>query len=406
MVRLPDPMPVLIGVDAARRGDITVAVGQYAGFTFVESPDMTATEVGARTAECLRALTERIERSFMIPADRLEQQPTGLRVDDLMRAVEMMQRTRDAPIGEILLQPARGVFADFIRREAVPPPELGPVHWVERGPGDFMIGAHTETELAACAWVRDHVPEATCSYSELRWFASVPSQRVAEARAFLNQHGEPAIHALYDAVAREFGARPTPDRLMPRSQYREAVVALEQLRRMGAPDVYVHDARRRVAELERELMLEMDAYSFQHLQERTYGLAGDYDAPAAWMRVGCRLPDAQAEARGQKLLCEWLSPAQRKQFDSGRCFEVMGQRTGRRYRIRLGTTYNIDVLDSRGEVQQQICFAPEGGLVAGDVMLAQKIALETDEEIALRVANRRPPAGSGPVFRPEMGYVP
>jgi len=34
---------------------------------------------------------------------------------------------------------------------------------------------------------------------------------------------------------------------------------------------------------------------------------------------------------------------------------------------------------------------PEGGLVAGDVMLAQKIALETCETSTLALANRFPP---------------
>ena len=34
------------------------------------------------------------------------------------------------------------------------------------------------------------------------------------------------------------------------------------------------------------------------------------------------------------------------------------------------------------------CFVPEGTLPIGDVMLAQKIALETDERAALAVANR------------------
>jgi len=34
-----------------------------------------------------------------------------------------------------------------------------------------------------------------------------------------------------------------------------------------------------------------------------------------------------------------------------------------------------------------LCFAPVGSLVPGDVMLAQKIALETDEQSALAVAN-------------------
>ena len=34
------------------------------------------------------------------------------------------------------------------------------------------------------------------------------------------------------------------------------------------------------------------------------------------------------------------------------------------------------------------CFVPDGDLVAGDVMLAQKIALETNERSALSVAHR------------------
>jgi hypothetical protein len=46
-------------------------------------------------------------------------------------------------------------------------------------------------------------------------------------------------------------------------------------------------------------------------------------------------------------------------------------------------------LDSRGRVVTQWCFAPQGELAVGDVMLAQKIALETMERTALAAANRR-----------------
>jgi hypothetical protein len=49
---------------------------------------------------------------------------------------------------------------------------------------------------------------------------------------------------------------------------------------------------------------------------------------------------------------------------------------------------NIHELDSAGRPRVGWCFAPKGYLVAGDVMLAQKIALETDERGALAVANR------------------
>jgi hypothetical protein len=42
------------------------------------------------------------------------------------------------------------------------------------------------------------------------------------------------------------------------------------------------------------------------------------------------------------------------------------------------------------------CFIPKGDLVPGDVMLAQKIALETNELAALAVANRFTPRPQRP----------
>ncbi len=44
-------------------------------------------------------------------------------------------------------------------------------------------------------------------------------------------------------------------------------------------------------------------------------------------------------------------------------------------------------MDAAGRPKAGWCFAPAGYLVAGDIMLAQKIALETDESGALAVAN-------------------
>jgi hypothetical protein len=48
---------------------------------------------------------------------------------------------------------------------------------------------------------------------------------------------------------------------------------------------------------------------------------------------------------------------------------------------------NIRQLDSVGHTIAQWCFAPEGKLATGDVLLAQKIALETMERQALALAN-------------------
>jgi hypothetical protein len=98
--------------------------------------------------------------------------------------------------------------------------------------------------------------------------------------------------------------------------------------------------------------------------------------------------DNTREARGLRLLRDWLSPHQREQFDAKGYFEVVGCDTGRRYRIHYGTAMNVHELDETDRLKMGWCFAPHGSLVAGDVMLAQKIALETFERGALAVARR------------------
>ena len=94
------------------------------------------------------------------------------------------------------------------------------------------------------------------------------------------------------------------------------------------------------------------------------------------------------EARGLELLKEWLSSEQSAQYDAKSYFEVTGCHSGKRYRISHGISMNIHELDGAGRPRVGWCFAPKGYLVAGDVMLAQKIALETDERGALAVANK------------------
>jgi hypothetical protein len=48
---------------------------------------------------------------------------------------------------------------------------------------------------------------------------------------------------------------------------------------------------------------------------------------------------------------------------------------------------NIEEIDDNGSRVAVWCFGPTGYLPLGDNMLAQKIALETDEQAALAVAN-------------------
>ena len=104
------------------------------------------------------------------------------------------------------------------------------------------------------------------------------------------------------------------------------------------------------------------------------------------------------DARGRRLLFEWLSPAQRAQFEEHRYFDVVGCDTGKTYRIHYGTAANVHEIDGDGRATMGWCFVPSGFLVPGDVMLAQKIALETDEKGALALANRFPPAAHSEQF--------
>ena len=104
------------------------------------------------------------------------------------------------------------------------------------------------------------------------------------------------------------------------------------------------------------------------------------------------------EARGITLLRQWLSPEQQAQFDASKSFDVVGCDSGRRFRISHGTGTNVYEIDDAGRPVMGWCFVPSGHLVAGDVMLAQKIALETNERAALAVANRFPVQAPGRTY--------
>jgi hypothetical protein len=98
-------------------------------------------------------------------------------------------------------------------------------------------------------------------------------------------------------------------------------------------------------------------------------------------------PRSEAEKRAMLLLLSWLTPEQEKQWAARAEFEVIGSDTGTRYRITSRSIMNILQLDPAGRPTKRWCFAPVGGLAPGDVLLAQKIALETMEREALALAN-------------------
>src|SRR5262245_44849038 len=113
-------------------------------------------------------------------------------------------------------------------------------------------------------------------------------------------------------------------------------------------------------------------------------------ARALFIRHGA---ESTPEGRSLRLLREWLSPAQREQFARKGYFDVVGGDSGRRYRIHAGTSVNVCEIDERGRLQEGLCFLPIGALPIGDVMLAQKIALETCEDDVHAVARKFTPNG-------------
>src|SRR5215472_17346737 len=113
------------------------------------------------------------------------------------------------------------------------------------------------------------------------------------------------------------------------------------------------------------------------------GPAARFEALAAWGAA-----ESKSEAKAKALLKEWLSSEQLVQYEQNRWFEVVGSKTGKRYRIQERQQQNVYELDAEGRPIRGWCFMPKGNLATGDVMLAQKIALETDEKGAMQVALR------------------
>jgi hypothetical protein len=100
---------------------------------------------------------------------------------------------------------------------------------------------------------------------------------------------------------------------------------------------------------------------------------------------------SMARQRGLELLKANLTPDQLNQFLANRRFNVVGGVSGHTYRIRMAAgPMHVEELDRQGRCVRRLCFYPKGRLVDGDIMLAQKAALEAFEVEALAIANKFP----------------
>jgi hypothetical protein len=93
--------------------------------------------------------------------------------------------------------------------------------------------------------------------------------------------------------------------------------------------------------------------------------------------------DAAAEVNAMLLLKSWLSPQQLSQYEKSGYFDVRGSDTGKVYRLHHSRLLNVERLEDRA----RLCISPVGHLAVSDILLAQKIALETSETETLKTAH-------------------
>lgn len=90
-------------------------------------------------------------------------------------------------------------------------------------------------------------------------------------------------------------------------------------------------------------------------------------------------------ARSEALLRKHLNQEQQKQYDRRKWFVVFGAED--RYAITSESVINITVVGRDGFSKAKLCSGFSDKLPAADVMLSQKLAIETDEAAFLSIAH-------------------
>lgn len=95
-------------------------------------------------------------------------------------------------------------------------------------------------------------------------------------------------------------------------------------------------------------------------------------------------------ARSEGMLRANLTADQLSQLDAHGYFEVLGGESGHRFRVCRSPSINVEEFDEAGASLCRWCLLPTGMLPEGDVLLAQKIAIELFESEARAIANVYP----------------
>ena len=130
----------------------------------------------------------------------------------------------------------------------------------------------------------------------------------------------------------------------------------------------------------------IDRIDWPRHDEGVRGDMGAIDVPFRHVPgVQPALDQCAAERRATELLMSVLEPAQRDMFRKEKTIIVVAA-SGTQYRIGLGTVNNIMELNPDGTPKLRLCVHPVGVPLA-DVLVTQKLLLETDEAEFRRMAN-------------------
>lgn len=102
-----------------------------------------------------------------------------------------------------------------------------------------------------------------------------------------------------------------------------------------------------------------------------------------------QLDRVKAVKRAKKLLRSLLSPKQKRELTERQQFSMVGSEGGI-YEIRQGRSGNVYRVDKEGRRDMSYCCHPREYVPDEDTMLAQKLALETDEGAFCELANASP----------------
>lgn len=103
-----------------------------------------------------------------------------------------------------------------------------------------------------------------------------------------------------------------------------------------------------------------------------------------------------AQRRAKKLLLHHLTPKQKKTFRESQSFDIVGK-DDKHYRITEGTSANVRLLENGVETHTLCVVFKDYSIPIYDLMLAQKLLLESNPKAFWKIAVVRPIAPQEPL---------